>query len=83
MSRLSSFNLFSIFIFFNLQSWKARAEGYKECIKLFPTLDEKSSQFSKYLGLMKKFVTDSNELNRIQAVEAANLFVQNAHVAGK
>ena len=52
-------------------------------MKLFPTLDEKSAQFSKYLGLMKKFVTDANELNRIQAVEAANLFVQNAHVAGK
>lgn len=65
------------------KAWKARAAGYQECIKSFPTLDEKSPEFSKYLGLIKKFVTDSNQLVRIQGVEAANLFVQNAHVAGK
>ena len=45
--------------------------------------DEKSSDFSKYLGLIKKFVTDSNELNRIQGLQAALVFVSNAAVAGK
>ena len=45
--------------------------------------DEKSPEFSKYLGLIKKFVTDSNELNRIQGLQAALKFVENAFVAGK
>ncbi|CAK8693087.1 unnamed protein product [Clavelina lepadiformis] len=65
------------------KAWKARAEGYKECIKNFPTFDEKSPEFGKYLGLVKKFVTDSNELNRIQGLQASLIFVENASVAGK
>nr|XP_018670646.1 cytoskeleton-associated protein 5-like [Ciona intestinalis] len=65
------------------KSWKARAEGYKECAKKFGPLDEKSPEFSKYLGLVKKFVTDSNELVRIQGLEATLIFVENAAVAGK
>ena len=52
-------------------------------MKNFPTYDEKSSDFAKYLGVIKKFVTDSNELNRALGVEAALCFVQNAAVAGK
>nr|CAB3231403.1 cytoskeleton-associated protein 5-like [Phallusia mammillata] len=64
-------------------SWKARAEGYKECIKNFQKYDEKSPEFSKYLGLVKKFVTDTNELNRVQGLKATLLFVQRAHCAGK
>ena len=67
----------------SLQAWKARAEGYKECIRKFPTWDEKSPDFSKYLGLVKKFVIDANELNRIQGLQATLVFIQNAAVAGK
>lgn len=63
--------------------WKARSEGYKECIKNFPLWDEGSSEYSKYLGLVKKFVTDTNELVRIQGLEAVLIFVTNATVAKK
>lgn len=65
------------------KAWKARAEGYKECIKHFGLWDEGSPEFSKYLGLVKKFVTDPNELVRIQGVEAVKIFVENANVAKK
>lgn len=41
--------------------WKARVAGYEEAIKLFNQIDdEKSPEWNKYLGLIKKFVTDSN-----------------------
>lgn len=41
--------------------WKARVAGYEEAIKLFNQIDdEKSPDWNKYLGLIKKFVTDSN-----------------------
>uniref|UniRef100_H2Z395 TOG domain-containing protein n=1 Tax=Ciona savignyi TaxID=51511 RepID=H2Z395_CIOSA len=65
------------------KSWKARSEGYKECLKKFGTLDEKNPEFSKYLGHVKKFVVDSNELVRVQGLEVTLVFVQNAAVAGK
>nr|XP_039262114.1 cytoskeleton-associated protein 5-like [Styela clava] len=65
------------------KAWKARAEGYKECIRNFKMWDETSPEFNKYLGLMRKFVTDSNELIRIQGLEAALVFVENANVAKK
>ena len=44
---------------------------------------EKSSEYSKYAGLVKKFVTESNALAQEKAVEAALAFVENAAVAGK
>lgn len=41
--------------------WKARVAGYEEAIKLFNQIDdEKSPEWNKYLGLIKKFVSDSN-----------------------
>lgn len=41
--------------------WKARVAGYEEAGKLFKQLvDEKSPEWNKYLGLIKKFVSDSN-----------------------
>lgn len=41
--------------------WKARVAGYEEAIKLFNQIDdEKSPEWNKFLGLIKKFVTDSN-----------------------
>ena len=58
--------------------------GYEECIKLFRTQDsDKSPEFGKYLGLVKKFVVDANENAREKALEAILVFLEEAHVAGK
>lgn len=35
------------------------------------------------MGLIKKFVTDSNAVAQLKGLEAALAFVENAHVAGK
>ncbi|XP_008103083.1 cytoskeleton-associated protein 5 isoform X2 [Anolis carolinensis] len=64
--------------------WKARLNGYEEALKLFEKIDdEKSPEWSKYLGLIKKFVTDSNAVAQLKGLEAALAYVENAHVAGK
>ncbi|XP_069761542.1 cytoskeleton-associated protein 5 isoform X3 [Narcine bancroftii] len=64
--------------------WKARLNGYEEAAKLFQKIpDEKSPEWSKYLGLIKKFVTDSNAVAQLKGLEAALIYVKNAHVAGK
>ncbi|CAH2325956.1 cytoskeleton-associated 5-like isoform X1 [Pelobates cultripes] len=64
--------------------WKARLNGYEEAVKLFQKIvDEKSPEWSKYLGLIKKFVTESNAVAQLKGLEAALVFVENAHVAGK
>ncbi|XP_051885307.1 cytoskeleton-associated protein 5 isoform X2 [Pristis pectinata] len=64
--------------------WKARLNGYEEAAKLFQKIsDEKSPEWSKYLGLIKKFVTDSNAVAQLKGLEAALAYVENAHVAGK
>ncbi|XP_068017627.1 cytoskeleton-associated protein 5 isoform X3 [Melanerpes formicivorus] len=64
--------------------WKARLNGYEEALKLFQKLDdEKSPEWSKYLGLIKKFVTDSNAVAQLKGLEAALAYIENAHVAGK
>lgn len=63
--------------------WKARLAGYEEAAKLFPTLDEKSPEFSKYAPLIKKFVTDSNAVAQEKALEAVIAFVENSAVAPK
>ena len=58
--------------------------GYEEATKLFRRIDdEKSSEYSKYAGLVKKFVIDSNALAQEKALEAILAFVENAAVAGK
>uniref|UniRef100_A0A3Q3ETC6 Cytoskeleton associated protein 5 n=1 Tax=Labrus bergylta TaxID=56723 RepID=A0A3Q3ETC6_9LABR len=63
--------------------WKARLNGYEEALKLFQRIgDEKSPEWGKYLGLIKKFVTDSNAVAQLKGLEAALAFVENAHVAG-
>uniref|UniRef100_A0A8D2LMZ9 Cytoskeleton associated protein 5 n=1 Tax=Varanus komodoensis TaxID=61221 RepID=A0A8D2LMZ9_VARKO len=63
--------------------WKARLNGYEEALKLFQKIeDEKSPEWSKYLGLVKKFVTDSNAVAQLKGLEAALAYVENAHVAG-
>ncbi|KAK7117441.1 hypothetical protein R3I94_022874 [Phoxinus phoxinus] len=64
--------------------WKARLNGYEEALKLFQRIeDEKSPEWGKYLGLVKRFVTDSNAVAQLKGLEAALAFIENAHVAGK
>ena len=80
---LNRFFVMIIFMKFPCQVWKARVAGYEEAAKQFPTLDEKSPEFSKYLGILKKMVTDSNAIAQEKALDAVLAFVENAHVAGK
>lgn len=64
--------------------WKARVSGYEDAAKLFRAIDdEKSPEWSKYLGLIKKFVVDSNALAQEKGLEAALIFVENCGHAGK
>lgn len=64
--------------------WKARVDGYEEAAKLFRTIDdEKSPEWNKYLGLVKKFVTDSNAVAQEKGLEATLVFVENSGNAGK
>ncbi|CAJ0916923.1 unnamed protein product [Ranitomeya imitator] len=50
--------------------WKARLNGYEEAMKLFQKIvDEKSPEWSKYLGLVKKFVTESNAVAQLKGLE--------------
>ncbi|XP_072291892.1 cytoskeleton-associated protein 5 isoform X2 [Eucyclogobius newberryi] len=64
--------------------WKARLNGYEEALKLFQRIeDEKSPEWGKYLGLVKRFVTESNAVAQLKGLEAALVFIENAHVAGK
>lgn len=66
------------------KSWKARVSAYEELTKLFRQLDDdKSPEFGKYLGLVKKFVTDSNAVGQEKGLEATLAFVENYAHAGK
>lgn len=64
--------------------WKARVNGYEEVTKLFKQIDdEKSPEFGKYLGLVKKFVTDSNAMGQEKGLEATLAYIENYSHAGK
>lgn len=64
--------------------WKARVNGYEEAAKLFRAIDdEKSPEWNKYLGLIKKFVVDSHAMAQEKGLEAALVFVENCGFAGK
>ncbi|XP_020296342.1 protein mini spindles isoform X2 [Pseudomyrmex gracilis] len=66
------------------KSWRARLHGYEECVKTFQCIDdEKSSEWNKYVGFIKKFVVDSNAAAQEKGLEATLAFVENAAVAGK
>ncbi|XP_044007897.1 protein mini spindles isoform X2 [Aphidius gifuensis] len=66
------------------KSWKARVHGYEECTKKFSCIDdEKSPEWNKFLGLIKKFVVDSNVAAQEKGLEAALAYVENAACAGK
>lgn len=58
--------------------------GYKECVNTFQCIDdEKSPEWNKFLGFIKKFVVDSNAVAQEKGLEAALAFIENAAVAGK
>ncbi|KAK6191581.1 hypothetical protein SNE40_003232 [Patella caerulea] len=63
--------------------WKARLAGYEEATKLFQRLEEKSPEFNKFNGLIRKFVIDSNAVAQEKALDAVIVYVQTAHVAGR
>ncbi|XP_015926242.1 cytoskeleton-associated protein 5 [Parasteatoda tepidariorum] len=64
--------------------WKARLSGYEDSIKLFQLQDdEKSPEFTKYLGLLKKFVLDSNAIAQEKGLSAVLAFLENAACAPK
>lgn len=45
--------------------------------------DENSPEYSKYVGLLKKFVTESNAIAQEKAVETTLVFVEYAACAAK
>lgn len=64
--------------------WKARLHGYEEAIKIFREIDdEKSPEWNKFTGLIKKFVVDSHAMCQERGLEAALIFVENSANAGK
>ncbi|KAM9545570.1 cytoskeleton-associated protein 5-like isoform 1-T2 [Salvelinus alpinus] len=63
--------------------WKARLNGYEEALKLFQRIDDKSPEWAKYQGIIKKFVTDSNSVAQLKGLEAVLAYVENAHVASR
>ncbi|XP_018400371.1 PREDICTED: cytoskeleton-associated protein 5 [Cyphomyrmex costatus] len=66
------------------KSWRARLHGYEECVKTFQCIDdEKSPEWNKYMGFIKKFVLDSNAAAQEKGLEATLAFIENAAVAGK
>ncbi|CAH1786978.1 unnamed protein product [Owenia fusiformis] len=65
------------------KAWKARVAGYEDAIKAFKMADEKSPIFGPYMGLVKKFVMDSNAISQEKGAEVVLSFVQNAAVATK
>lgn len=64
--------------------WKARLNGYEAAAKLFADLDdEKSPEFQKYLGLLKKFVIDSNAVAQEKGLTAVLAYVENSGYASR
>lgn len=59
--------------------WKARLSGYEELVKLYKRIDdENSNEFSKYLGMLKKFVIDNNAVAQDKGLEAVLAFLEAA-----
>ncbi|KAG8312016.1 hypothetical protein J6590_031479 [Homalodisca vitripennis] len=66
------------------KAWKARVNGYEEAKKIFSQIaDEKSPEWNKFLGLMKKMVVDSNAAAQEKGLEAVLVYIENSAVAGK
>ncbi|XP_055685524.1 protein mini spindles [Lutzomyia longipalpis] len=64
--------------------WKARVSGYEDATKLFREFDdEKSPEWNKFVGLVKKFVVDSNVMAQEKGLEATLAFVENCGFASR
>lgn len=64
--------------------WKARVDGYEEAAKIFREIDdEKSQEWMKFVGIIKKMVIDSNAMAQEKGLEAALIFVENCGHSGK
>ncbi|PNF34800.1 hypothetical protein B7P43_G03732 [Cryptotermes secundus] len=64
--------------------WKARVHGYEEAAKVFRQIDdEKSPEFNKFVGLVQKFVVDSNAVAQEKGLEAVLAFIENCAVSGR
>lgn len=58
--------------------------GYEEAAKVFRQIDdEKSPEFNKFIGLVQKFVVDSNVVAQEKGLEAALAFIENCAVSGR
>lgn len=58
--------------------------GYEEAAKHFRKIDDEGSpEYSKFTGMIKGFVTDSNQMAQEKGVEAALAFVESATAASK
>ena len=64
-----------------LQQWKARVAGYEDLTQTLKRADEKSPEFNKYQGLIKKFTTDSNAIAQEKALDCVLAFLENAPTA--
>ena len=58
--------------------WKCRKQGYEELIKTLPSFALEPEKLKKFCPLVKKFVTEQNELSRMIAVEVALLVLDSA-----
>ncbi|CAH8448402.1 unnamed protein product [Schistosoma bovis] len=64
--------------------WNARVAGYEEAFKIFSTeTNGKSPVFNEYVGLMKKFVTDSHAGAQEKALDAVLAYIETAAAATK
>jgi cytoskeleton-associated protein 5 len=58
--------------------------GYEEAAKIFRQIgDDKSPEFNKFVGLVQKFVVDSNAFAQEKGLEAVLAFVENSAASGK
>ena len=76
--------MFARVCYVHVQVWRARLLGYEEATKLFRRIDdEKSSEYNKFSGMMKKFVVEANAVAQEKALEATLAFVECAAAAGR
>jgi len=66
------------------QVWKARVSAYEELAKLFRTLPSADDpEYRKWIGYLKKMVTDSNAAAQDAGIVALLSFLQNADIGGQ
>ncbi|RWS17773.1 cytoskeleton-associated protein 5-like protein [Dinothrombium tinctorium] len=68
------------------KNWKARVSGYEALLNVFNAeVDEKSTEFSKYLPILKKAPFDTNVTAQEKGLAVIYSLVENAHpsISGK